>query len=97
MTVRNLLTELDSLNVGNARINSFEVTERYFKQDTLNFARFNVQYFDRSNRQIGSFEREAQYVLIPAEIQFKKEFKFYFLNFYQKPLLKDSISLGVTR
>ncbi len=97
LTVRNLLTELDSLKVGNARIGSFEVTERYFKKDTLNFARFDVQYFDRNNRSIGSFAREAQYVLVPAEIRFKKEFKFYFLNFYQKPILKDSISSGVTR
>ena len=97
LTVHNLLTELDSLNVGNARIGNFEVTERYFKQDTLNFARFDVQYFDRNNRPIGSFPREAQYVLVPAEIRFKKEFKFFFLNFYQKPILKDSISSGVTR
>lgn len=97
LTVHKLLTELDSLNVGNARIGNFEVTERYFKEDTLNFARFDVQYFDRNNRPIGSFQREAQYVLVPAEIRFKKEFKFFFLNFYQRPILKDSISSGVTR
>lgn len=97
LTVRNLLNELDSLQVGNARIGSFEVTERYFKKDTLNFARFDVQYYDRNNLPVGTFAREAQYVLVPAEIRFKKEFKFYFLNFYQQPILKDSTSSGVTR
>jgi hypothetical protein len=95
-TVRKLLTELDSLKVGNAQINTFEVKERYFKKDTLNFAKFSVQYLDKYNKPIGNFDREAQYILIPAEIQFKKEFKFFFLNFYQKPL-KDSISVGVTK
>lgn len=95
-TVRNLLTELDSLQVNNLSINSFEVKERYFRKDTLNFARFNVEYFDKNKRSIGSFDREAQYILIPAEIQFKKEFKFFFLNFYQKPL-NDSIVSGVIR
>src|SRR5690606_27768239 len=97
LTVRNLLNELDSLQVGNARIGSFEVTERYFKKDTLNFARFDVQYYDRNNLPVGTSAREAQYVLVPAEIRFKKEFKFYFLNFYQQPILKDSTSSGVTR
>lgn len=95
-TVTNLLTELDSLQVSNVNINSFEVKERYFRNDTLNFAKFNVEYFDKNKRSIGNYDREAQYILIPAEIQFKKEFKFFFLNFYQKPL-NDSIVSGVTR
>src|SRR5690606_859711 len=97
LTVRNLLNELDSLQVGNARISSFVVTERYFKNDTLNFARVDGQYYDSINLPVGTFAREAQYVLVPAEIRFKKELKFYLLNFYQQPLLKDSTSSGVTR
>ncbi|MDO5615289.1 MAG: hypothetical protein Q4G16_03805 [Cruoricaptor ignavus] len=89
-TLQNLFSELDSLKVANAKINNFELKEQYFKKDTLNFAKFNVEYFDKNNSSIGNYEREAQYILIPAEIKFKKEFKFYFLNFYNKPL-NDSI------
>ncbi len=89
-TLRNIFVELDSLQVSNAKINRFQVEEKYFKKDTLNFAKFDVEYFDKQNRSIGTFPREAQYILLPAEINFKKEFRFYFLNFYNKPL-NDSI------
>lgn len=90
ITLKNLFSELDSLKVNNVKINSFAVKEKYFKKDTLNFAKFNIEYFDKKNNSLGTFDREAQYILIPAEIKFKKEFKFYFLNFYNKPL-NDSI------
>lgn len=95
-TVYNIFSELDSLKVSNAKINQFEVTEKYYKKDTLNFARFKVEYFDRSNRSIGTYDREAQYILLPAEINFKNEFRFYFLNFYNRPL-NDSILSGNIR
>ncbi|MCC2589466.1 hypothetical protein [Chryseobacterium sp. MFBS3-17] len=95
-TVKSLFTELDSLKVKNSRINSFEVLDRYYKEDTLNYAKFQVEYFNQANQSLGKFDREAQYILVPAEIQFKKEFKFFFLNFYEKPL-NDTISSGVTR
>lgn len=95
-TVKSLFTELDSLQVKNSRINSFEVLDRYYKEDTLNYAKFQVEYFNQANQSLGKFDREAQYILVPAEIQFKKEFKFFFLNFYEKPL-NDTISVGVTK
>ena len=95
LTLKPLMQELDSLQVSNAKINQFNVEQRVKQGDTLNFALFDVEYFDKSNRSLGSYRREAQYILQPAEIKFKKEFKFYFLNFYQAP--KDSTSVGTTR
>lgn len=95
-TLKPLLSELDSLKVQNAKINDLTVYEKILNKDTLNFARFNVEYFGENNKALGQKEREAQYILISAPKKFQKEFKFYFLNFYNKPL-KDSTAVGVTR
>ncbi len=95
-TLKPLLSELDSLKVKNAKISNLKVIERIHKKDTLNFAKFSVDYLDASKKVIATKEREAQYILMSAPKQFKKEFKFYFLNFYNKPL-NDSTSVGVTR
>lgn len=95
-TLKNIFVELDSMKVSNAKINSFNVAEKYFRKDTLNFAQFNVEYFDKNNRSLGTYNREAQYILLPAEINYKKEFRFYFLNFYNKPL-NDRILSGSIR
>lgn len=95
-TLKPLLSELDSLKVRNAKINTFSVYERIFNKDTLSFAKFDVEYFDANQKSIGTKNREAQYILASAPKKFKKEFKFYFLNFYNKPLM-DSTSLGVTK
>lgn len=95
-TLKPLLSELDSLKVKNARVSNLEVFEKIHKKDTLNFAKFNVEYFDANKKAIATKQREAQYILMSAPKKFKKEFKFYFLNFYNKPL-NDSTSAGVTR
>lgn len=81
-TLNHLLSEIDSLKVRNVSLSNFRVEKRIFKKDTLNFALFDVEYFDENRKSLGVYGREAQYILMPAEIRFKKEFKFYFLNFY---------------
>ena len=65
-------------------------------QDTLDFAKFEVEYFDNKERSIGKFEKNAQYILKLSPVKFKKEFKFYFVDFDVKPQ-KDSVSIGVTK
>jgi len=97
LTFNRLFRELDSLKVKTAKVKSLEVYKDYYKEDTLDFARFDVEYFDDKNRSLGNYEKNAQYILVSKPIQFKKEFKFYFLNFYAPPLKKDSTSVGVTR
>ncbi|MEI7486948.1 MAG: hypothetical protein WCJ72_05980 [Chryseobacterium sp.] len=97
MTFKKLFSELDSLKVKSVKVNNLSVYKDYYKQDTLDFAKFNVEYFDDKNRSLGTFEKNAQYILQSAPVKFKKEFKFYFLNFYSSPLKKDSISVGVTK
>ena len=60
-------------------------------------AKFSVEYFDRNNRRIGEFNRSAQYILVTPNKE-SKEFKFFFLKFYQDLLPKnDSIPEGETR
>lgn len=97
VTFKKLFNELDSLKVKNVKVNNLKVYKEYYKKDTLDFARFNVEYFDDKNKSIGTFEKNAQYFLQSTPIKFKKEFKFYFLNFYSEPLKKDSTSVGVTK
>lgn len=97
LTFRRLFRELDSLKVKSVKVNNLQVYKDSYKQDTLDFAKFNVEYFDDKNKSIGSFEKNAQYTLVSKPIKFKKEFKFYFVNFYSVPVKKDSTSTGVTR
>ncbi|MCU7614214.1 hypothetical protein N0B16_07165 [Chryseobacterium sp. GMJ5] len=96
MTFKPLFKELESLKVKSVKVNNLKVYKEIQHQDTLDFAKFNVEYFDRKNKSIGTFEKNAQYTLVSKPIKFKKEFKFYFVNFYQ-PLKKDSTLVGVTR
>lgn len=97
MTFKPLFKELESLKVKSVKVNNLKVYKEIQNQDTLDLAKFNVEYFDSKNKSIGTFEKNAQYTLVSKPIKFKKEFKFYFVNFYQEPLKKDSTSVGVTR
>ncbi|MEC3877161.1 hypothetical protein [Chryseobacterium salviniae] len=97
LTFKNLFHELDSLKVKTVKVNNLEVYKDIQSKDTLDFAKFSVEYFDNKNKTLGTFEKNAQYILVSTP-NTKKEFKFFFLNFYSSPLLKkDSTSVGVTR
>ncbi|MDQ0784270.1 hypothetical protein [Chryseobacterium sp. W4I1] len=96
LTFKNLFRELDSLKVKSVKVNSLNVYKEFYKKDTLDYARFNVEYFDEKNKSLGAFEKNAQYILMSTPM-IKKEFKFYFLDFYSAPLKKDTTSVGVTR
>lgn len=97
LTFKPLFKELESLKVKSVKVNNLTVYKEVQNQDTLDLAKFNVEYFDSKNKSIGTFEKNAQYTLISKPVKFKKEFQFYFVNFYQNPLKKDSTSVGVTR
>ena len=43
---------------------------------------------------IGEFNKKSQYKLLKSPVNFKKEFKFYFVEIDVQP--KDSTSVGVT-
>lgn len=90
LTFKRLFKEMDSMKVKTAKVNSLEVYKDVYQQDTLDFAKFSVEYFDNKNKSLGIFEKNAQYILVSAPIKFKKEFKFYFLDFYSKPLKKTA-------
>lgn len=91
-----ILKQLDSFKVKNVKVGNIEVTKKITDKDTLDFAKFDVEYFDSRDRLIGKFEKNAQYMLKLSPVKFKKEFKFYFVDFDVQPR-KDSTSVGVTR
>ena len=91
-----IFRQLDSLKVKKAKVGNIEVRKEMKNNDTLDFAKFNVEYFDKNNKLIGSFDKNMQYILKPYPVKFKKEFKFYFINF-DIPAKKDSISVGKTK
>ncbi len=91
-----LLKQLDSFKVKTAKVGNIAVTKEIVGKDTLDFAKYSVEYFDESDRSVGKFEKNAQYMLKLFPVKFKKEFKFYFVNLDTK-VPKDSISTGVTK
>jgi len=91
-----ILKQLDSFKVKTAKVGNINVTKEIVGTDTLDFAKFNVEYFDHNNRSIGTFEKNAQYILKLFPVKFKKEFRFYFVDFDAVPK-KDSTSTGVIK
>lgn len=96
LKLKPLLRQLDSLKVKTAKVGPLQVAKRMKGKDTLDFATFGVEYFDQNNKSVGKFEKNAQYTLKLSPVKFKREFKFYFVNFdIRAP--KDSIPSGVTK
>lgn len=92
-----LFKELASLQVKKVKVNNINIYQEIQNNDTIDLAKFNVEYFDGKNKSIGTFEKNAQYTLVSKPEKTNKEFKFYFVNFYQQPSKKDSTSAGVTK
>lgn len=92
-----LFKELESLQVKKVKVNNINIYQEIQNNDTLDLAKFNVEYFDKKNKSIGTFEKNAQYTLVSKLNKTNNEFKFYFVNFYQQPLKKDSTFVGVTK
>lgn len=91
-----ILKQLDSFKVKNVKVGNIDVSKQIVGTDTLDFAKFDVEYFDSKDRLIGKFQKNAQYMLKLSPVKFKKEFRFYFVDFDKKDQ-KDSISVGVTK
>lgn len=97
LTFNVLFKELESLQVKKVKVNNINIYQEVLHKDTVDLAKFDVEYFDGKNRSIGKFEKNAQYTLVSKPEKFKNEFKFYFVNFYQQPLKKVSTAVGVTK
>ena len=80
-----LLKEMDSLKVRFAKVSNLKTSKSISKKDTLDFANFDVEYYDSKKTFITTVNRRAQYMLKASPVKFQKEFKFYFTNFYQNP------------
>lgn len=86
--LKSALKEMDSLKVRYAKVNNLKINKLISKKDTLDFANFDVDYYDKKRNFITTVNKKAQYVLKPSPVQFQKEFKFYFVNFYEKDSVK---------
>lgn len=93
--VKRLLRELDSLKVKNVKVKNLKINFEVKGKDTLDFAFYTVEYKDRDHKTIGEFPKKSQYKLLKSPVNFKKEFKFYFVEMDVLP--KDSTAKGVTR
>ena len=78
------------------KVGNINVKKEIVGKDTLDFAKFDVEYFDHKDKLIGKFEKNAQYMLKLSPVKFKKEFRFYFVDFDLIPA-KDSTTVGVTK
>ena len=90
-----LISQLDSLKVGSAKVGNLKVEKKIVGSDTIELAHFDVEYYDKANKLIGNFNKTAQYQLKKSS-NFQKEFKFYFQNF-DVEVPKDSTSFGVIK
>lgn len=91
-----LLKELESLKVRYAKVNNVVTNKRIVKNDTLDFAAYDVDYFNKERKLIGNFSKTTRFQLTKAPVKFKKEFKFYFVDFFSSSP-KDSTAVGVTK
>lgn len=88
-----LLKEMDSLKVKFAKVSKLTTSKTVKENDTLDFANFDVEYYDNKRTYITTVNRKAQYTLKASPVKFQKEFKFYFTNFYKK----DSDTIKTTK
>ncbi|WP_124639649.1 hypothetical protein [Amniculibacterium aquaticum] len=94
--VSSTLLQMDSLKVRKAKIGDLEVNKVIEGKDTMDLAKFKVEFFGENNKKIGDFDKTVRYTLTTNPVKFKKEFKFYFVDFDIKAP-KDSTSLGKTK
>ena len=95
LTLQPLFNELSSKKVKIAKVNSLEVEKEIQDNDTIDFAKFNIEYFDKTNKSLGKFDRKARYTLVIPNKE-EKEFKFFFKNFYEG-IEKDTTLVGNTK
>lgn len=93
--VKNLLKEMDSLKVRTVKVKNLEIASEIKGKDTMDYALYTVEYKNKDQKTIGEINKKSQYKLLKSPVNFKKEFKFYFVEMNVQP--KDSVSNGVTK
>lgn len=94
--IQALLGPMDSLGATSAKVNNLKVSKNIKGKDTVDYATFDIEYFNREKKSVANASKAASFTLKLNPVQFKKEFRFYFLDFDYK-LPKDSTAAGVTR
>lgn len=98
VSIRNLITELDSLKVHYVEIKNMEVEEKdSIQPDSVRTVQFDVRYFSQDKKLIATEARKAVYVLKKEPRKFKHEFVFFFTELGAHPLVNDTISSEVTQ
>ena len=95
LTLKPLFHELEAKKVKSVKVHSLEVEKETKDHDTIDYAKFNIEYFDKSKKSLGKFDRTAKYTLVIPNKE-DKEFKFFFKTFYDG-VEKDTTSVGSTK
>ncbi|WP_300671689.1 hypothetical protein [Soonwooa sp.] len=82
LQLKPLFKDLDSLKVRYTSINNLNIERKVSGKDTFDVAKFKVEYYNNKKAFIGSYDRNAEYVLKSVPTKDHNEFKFYFRNFY---------------
>nr|MBP7357192.1 hypothetical protein [Cloacibacterium sp.] len=88
--------ELDSLKVKFVKVKNIEISTEIDGEDTLDYAKYIVEYKSADKKPIGEFAKKSEYKLQRKPVKFKNEFKFYFVKI-DVPEKKDSISSGISK
>lgn len=91
-----LFKDLDSLKVRYATVNNISIEKKFTGKDSIDYALFDVEYFDKKKSFIGNYKRDAHYILKAAPVKFQKEFKFFFVSFYDGIKKQDTIKTNNT-
>ena len=64
LTFKTIFDDLKTNNVKYIKINQLEVSKIIKEKDTIDLAKFNVEYFNKNNKSIGNFSKNAEYILV---------------------------------
>ena len=64
LTFKTIFDDLKTNNVKYIKVNQLEVSKIIKEKDTIDLAKFNVEYFNKNNKSIGNFSKNAEYILV---------------------------------
>lgn len=98
LIIGGLINEMDSLEVNFVEINQLDLSEvDSLQADSVRIVNYDVRYFSKDRKLIGTEKKTAKYVLKKEPKKFKHEFVFYFLDLVPRQEENDTIPSSVTQ
>lgn len=95
--VQPVIHEMDSLKARFVKISDVTSEKEIVNNDTLDFAHYQMAYYNNKRQYLGTEKKKTQYLLKETPViekKFKSEFRFYFVSFAPMGTEKDSIPSG---